>query len=474
MTEVMWINRHGCISARGSGFFHCSALARRTQLPLEPPIHRRNKANSRSKTKTVPLASSMLAVLLLANLCLNGCAPIPVETKPNPLEVHATSECAGVHLDDASFQAADNKPFVQNISTEILKIKDDATIVPGQDFMKTVFPGRNSATVKELSSKPTVDHIREMPITHVVLIDFRKKGGETHGKVTAVATLISINAIYRTETLSFGAEEYRAGISLPLPYIFLFFPYSDSDVSGIAAGKISDALSNMILSRPDEPLRLAILKSDNLADLVARPHALSEEIKSSSHPEDVVKRWRNPLNVYSDIMSSARDDGSSFYYNPLAHVQMLLTSVVVAPTMVVTDVLIDVIDGRGDSGQPNVLTSREADWQQFGYAKDAIKRKDWQAGYRLLEDFIATDDEMLKERTLRLFEEYPKLLAAAQETFSNESLEASRIIYGSSAITIERKRLELYEIVAMPDAYSRAHNNFIDVFGTEEQSPQAK
>ena len=44
---------------------------------------------------------------------------------------------------------------------------------------------------------------------------------------------------------------------------------------------------------------------------------------------------------------------------------------------------------------------------QLDHTLDAIKREDWEAGYRLLEDFLTSDDEILQHRALQLFKVHP-------------------------------------------------------------------
>ena len=393
---------------------------------------------------------------------------MPVETSPHPVEVETTVEPAGQHLDAARIWAIENDPFLQGVLTEIQEIKKNAVVVSAKEFMDTVFPGQHSATINELSAKSATDRIRDLAVTHIILIEHRTTGNNIHGKVTAVASLITVDQLQKVEALRFDAEGHRAGLSLPLPYIFLIFPYSDPDVVGSATRRIAGALSDKIRETPNRSLRLTILASDNLADLVARTHPGPAEEERSPRSENPVKRWKNPVGLYADLMSDARDEGEWVYYNPLAHIQALVTSVIMSPTMIVVDALVGesgrTTKARGTESRAQAPEPKMTDWQQFGYATEAINRSDWGAGYRLLEDFVASDDEMLRMRTLQLLEDHPELLDAAQESFSEAALEESKSMYGAQAITIEQRRLELYRIVAEPDAYSRAHQGFFNVF----------
>jgi hypothetical protein len=77
---------------------------------------------------------------------------------------------------------------------------------------------------------------------------------------------------------------------------------------------------------------------------------------------------------------------------------------------------------------------------------------------------VASDDEILKLRTLQLLEEHPELLDAALGTFAKKALEESRKTYGASATAVEKERLDEYGKVAKPEAYSRARDNLFDVY----------
>jgi hypothetical protein len=369
-------------------------------------------------------------------------------------------------MDSARFWAVSDDVFIQAVLEEITNNNNKAGIVPGQDFMAAVFQGKHSATIEELASEEVADRIRELSVTHIILIEHKSTGSTIHGKITAAATLINTERLYQAETLSFDAEGHRVGIHLPLPFIFLIFPYSDPDMFGSATGKIADTLSDKILEDSGRPLTLTILTADNLAELISRTHEQQTEPDASPSSTNPTKRWKNPFGFYSDMMSDAREKGEVEYYSPLAHVQILLTSIFIAPIMVVVDAIVDEDINVPKSSN---LTTMNTEPEQFGYALEAIKREDWEAGYRLLEDLVISGDEMLRVRTLQLFKDHPELLDAAPDTFSKISLEESRDTYGTSAIKIEKERLDLYERVAQPEAYSRALENFNHVF---QESPE--
>lgn len=406
----------------------------------------------------------IITSIIIVCLALTGC--VPIETKPHQVSVKTTQEPAGKYVDSVRFWAASDDVFIRAVLDEITEINNDTEIVSAKDFMSAVFPGKHSATIEELVSEEVVDRIRGMSMTHIILIEHRSTDSTIHGKITAAAILINTEQLYQPETLSFDAEGHRAGISLPLPIIFPFFFYSDPDVFGSATGNIAGALSDKILGDSSHPPTLTILPSGNLAKLVSSTHEQQTELDAPLSSTDPTKRWKNPFGFYSDIMSDAKEKGESDYYNPLAHVLAMFTSIIMAPTMIVVDAI---VDEDINISKPRNLTPLNTEQGQFGYALEAIKREDWEAGYRLLEDFVISDDVMLRLRTLQLFKDHPELLDAAPDTFSKISLEESRNTYGTSAIKIEKERLDLYEKVAQPEAYSRALENFNHVF---QESPE--
>jgi hypothetical protein len=114
------------------------------------------------------------------------------------------------------------------------------------------------------------------------------------------------------------------------------------------------------------------------------------------------------------------------------------------------------------------------DWQQFRDADAAILQGDWDTGYRLLEDFVLSDDETFRLQTYELLQKHPELLDAGLNTFSKEALEESRRTYGAKAIAIEKERLAEFEKVAKPEAYFRARDNFFDVYPEAREPTQER
>ncbi|MGB5642745.1 MAG: hypothetical protein WBO16_06625, partial [Gammaproteobacteria bacterium] len=86
------------------------------------------------------------------------------------------------------------------------------------------------------------------------------------------------------------------------------------------------------------------------------------------------------------------------------------------------------------------------------------------AAYRLLEDYLGSQDKELKELSLQLLKDYPQIKPAALYTFSIESLEETLSEHGEKAKAIEQARLEKYRSIATKLEYQQARENFEKVF----------
>ena len=121
-------------------------------------------------------------------LFIIGCGPIPVETEPHQVPVKMRQETDSGYVDSARFRAVSDDAFVQAVLEEISKINDMALIITGQDFMAEVFPGKDSATLEELTLEKSADRIHELSLTHIILIEHRDTGSAAHGEMSAVVT----------------------------------------------------------------------------------------------------------------------------------------------------------------------------------------------------------------------------------------------------------------------------------------------
>jgi len=98
------------------------------------------------------------------------------------------------------------------------------------------------------------------------------------------------------------------------------------------------------------------------------------------------------------------------------------------------------------------------------HATEAAERGDMDAAYRLLEDYLGSQDKELKALSLQLLKDYPQIKPAALDTFSIQSLEETLLDHGEKAKAIEQARLEEYRSIATKLEYQQARENFEKVF----------
>lgn len=98
------------------------------------------------------------------------------------------------------------------------------------------------------------------------------------------------------------------------------------------------------------------------------------------------------------------------------------------------------------------------------YAMEAAERGDMDAAYRLLEDYLGSDDKEFRALSLQFFTKYPQVKPEAFGTFSIQSLEETLAAHGERAKAIEQSRLEIYKTIATEEEYRQARENFEKVF----------
>ena len=117
------------------------------------------------------------------------------------------------------------------------------------------------------------------------------------------------------------------------------------------------------------------------------------------------------------------------------------------------------------SGCTGTQPNTSADFAYFDAAQEAIDRQDWESAYRLLEDYLAADDQLLRNKSNELVRKYPKIRQAAFKTFSKDSLESTYKDHGERAWLIEKKRLSMYQhFVTSQKQYEEALKNYHDFF----------
>ncbi|NMG71812.1 hypothetical protein GO611_16985 [Azoarcus communis SWub3 = DSM 12120] len=97
-------------------------------------------------------------------------------------------------------------------------------------------------------------------------------------------------------------------------------------------------------------------------------------------------------------------------------------------------------------------------------ADRAIARSDWVKAYRFAEDGLISSREDVKARAMQMMRQYPQLIAAAESTFSRESIARTVEIHApGKGIEVESRRLNMFRVVASDDQYGRALENLQSV-----------
>jgi hypothetical protein len=93
-------------------------------------------------------------------------------------------------------------------------------------------------------------------------------------------------------------------------------------------------------------------------------------------------------------------------------------------------------------------------------ADAAITRQDWEVAYRLLEDGFLSSQSDLRDRAITMARQYPKVIAFGALTFSRESVSETIAAHGyERGIDLERRRLDMFRVVAAQTVYESAKSN---------------
>lgn len=93
-------------------------------------------------------------------------------------------------------------------------------------------------------------------------------------------------------------------------------------------------------------------------------------------------------------------------------------------------------------------------------ADAAIARQDWEVAYRFLEDGFISSQPEIRERAISLAHRYPMVISVGALTFSPESISKTLLAHGAErGVDLERRRLEMFKVVATPAAYETAKSN---------------
>lgn len=90
----------------------------------------------------------------------------------------------------------------------------------------------------------------------------------------------------------------------------------------------------------------------------------------------------------------------------------------------------------------------------------AIAQQEWEVAYRFLEDGFLSSQPDVRDKALAMAHQYPQILAAGTRTFSPENISKTLSAHGPDrGVDLERRRLEMFKVVATAAAYEMAKSN---------------
>jgi len=103
----------------------------------------------------------------------------------------------------------------------------------------------------------------------------------------------------------------------------------------------------------------------------------------------------------------------------------------------------------------------------FAHARDAVEQGDWEAAYRLIEDYLLSEIAEVREGTQEFVKEHPKILQSAKKTFTVDSYTNTLSDHGDHAFEIEKERLAAYKAIASEKDYEEAEKSFHHFFHSQ-------
>lgn len=105
-------------------------------------------------------------------------------------------------------------------------------------------------------------------------------------------------------------------------------------------------------------------------------------------------------------------------------------------------------------------TPRPAAFSYMDRADAAIARQDWEVAYRFLEDGFISSQPGIRERAISLARQQPIVISVGAQTFSPESISKTLLAHGAErGVDLERRRLDMFKVVATPAVYATAKSN---------------
>jgi hypothetical protein len=419
----------------------------------------------------------LFAIVFAVELLNSGCGPLPVSvgehTVSPDVETNTPVSLSSVMV-SAPLDAEKAKEIVNAIEEAGAKID----MVSGTDCMAAFLVGTKDDLPQPISRFFEPDYKSRTTNFRIDYIIILGQSSTDSRETEIVATVINYGEASQATTAQIHAEGKMRAFWPILPYVALFVFYSEPDTESSTTLALASLVSQIIKNDGKSAYsRILFLESNNLVKIARSVPRFttqpdSQKPTSEDHEEnDQPKKMYDPVELYKVMIgrgeTADQNDPvtASMPYNPIAHALAI-------PTVIMLSPMLWIIDKTLVEKSPRVSTeqSQSSRWDFLIYAENAIKRQDWEAAYRLLEDGLISSDEVIKHQSHQVLKRYPEIMDGAKESFTEESFRETVTKHGDSAYKIEDERMAIYRTVATPAAYADAEKSFSRVFSKENSN----
>jgi hypothetical protein len=427
-----------------------------------------------SQWKTI-IAFILFAIVCSIELSLIGCGPIPVSVGEHEVTPDVNTNVA-VPLSELIVSAPADSTRVSEIAAAIEAAGVKVGIVNGTDCMAAFLSDDSEHLPLPLSRFLDPDYksrVTDFDIDYIVVLG--ESLSDSH-ETEIVTTVIDYHDASQAGTAQLHAEGNMRAFWPILPYIALFVFYSEPDTQSGMADKIGSVVARLIQhNRKGKQTRLLILESENLAELTKSVPRFVADSDDHKQKNEETLNTNEPAKIYDPVemykVLIGRGEGwdeddpmtVSMPYNPLAHLIAIPTVIMLTPMLWIIDKTL-VEKSQGSTYSTTPVSTHPSRWDFLVYSEKAIKRQDWEAAYRLLEDGLVSSDDVINYQSHQVLKRYPELMDGAKESFSEQSFRETLSKHGDAAFKLEEQRLAIYRTVASLPAYADAEQNFTRVF----------
>jgi hypothetical protein len=416
----------------------------------------------------------LFAIIFAVEFLVSGCSPLPVSvgehTVSPDVEINTPVSLSSVMV-SAPLDAGKAKEIVNAMNEAGAKVD----MVSGTDCMAAFLAGTKDDLPQPISRFLEPDYKSRTTDYRIDYIIILGQSSTDRRETEFVATVINYGDASQATTAQIHAEGKMRAFWPILPYVALFVFYSEPDTESSTTDALASLVSQIIKNDEKSTFsRLLFLESDNLVKMARNvprfstqpdsQNPTSEEYKEKSQP----KKMYDPVELYKIAIgrgeSADQNDPmtASMPYNPLAHLVAIPTVIMLSPMLWLIDKTLVEQSPGASRGK-----SQSSRWDFLVNSEKAIKRQDWEAAYRLLEDGLTSSDDVIKYQSHQVLKRYPEIMEGAKESFTEASFRETQTKHGDAAYMIEEERLAIYRTVATQAAYADAEKNYSRVFSKE-------